>query len=256
MTKSSGRGRHSFIQFYMSDWLAGTARMPRMARSVYFDVCVYNWDRVRPMPRAELAMEIGDMEADQAEFLVGNLIDSGKLCENGEGIYCERALGEGERALEAWTAKSRGGKGGKALPALSEDSSKSVPLEPEPEPEPDKKGGDSPPPPSRAKVSIEDCEIVTSAWNAMASRCEASSILKMSDGRTAKLKERIREHGVEALIEAIKMIPDSLFLTAKTPEKFKAHIDWFVQPDSLLRLMEGFYHRAARGGTPSGWVEE
>ena len=107
-TKPSGRGRHSFIQFYMSDWLAGTARMPRLARSVFFDVCCYNWDKMEPVPHAELMLMVSDLEGDQANFLVQNLIDTGKLIETEDGgVYCERAMAEAKRAYDAGEAKSR-----------------------------------------------------------------------------------------------------------------------------------------------------
>ena len=132
MTKPSGRGRHSFIQFYMSDWLAGTARMARPVRSVYFDVCCYNWDKAEPVPKAVLDLMLMDLDG-MGDKIVDALVATGQLERRRNGsVFSRRAIAESLRALAAWEGKSQGGK----KRSMLKDTSKSVPLEPEPEPEP------------------------------------------------------------------------------------------------------------------------
>ena len=135
-------GRHSYVAFYPSDWLGGTARLTRMHRSVYFDICCYNWDTAKPCPKAEAAMMVCDLE--NGEAIIGELISMGKLILYDDGaIGSPRALLEASKSLELWEKKSQGGKS-RAKTAISthgksptKSDASSPPIEPEPEPEPD-----------------------------------------------------------------------------------------------------------------------
>jgi hypothetical protein len=93
-------GRHSYVAFYPSDWLAGVARMSRKHRSVYFDVCCYNWDQNRPCPEAHLAVMLGDMK--DWRVIVDELVAIGKL-ERG----CSRSSGERKGIRSLATQKRR-----------------------------------------------------------------------------------------------------------------------------------------------------
>jgi hypothetical protein len=123
------------VAFYPSDWLAGVARMSRKHRSVYFDVCCYNWDQNRPCPEAHLAVMLGDMK--DWRVIVDELVAIGKLERGADGsIGNARALVESAKAFDLWQRKSAGGR--KHSPKQSkQESSKTDGIEPEPEPEPD-----------------------------------------------------------------------------------------------------------------------
>jgi hypothetical protein len=144
--------RHSFVAFYPSDWLGGTARMTRMHKSIYFDVCCYIWDQNRPCPPAELPLMLGDLP-DWRSY-VEDLVAAGKLIRNDDGSLTNpKAAEEAEKAFSLWERKSAGGKRGAAktnTPAGSADGSPagsgggssqktagSADAEPEPEPEPE-----------------------------------------------------------------------------------------------------------------------
>lgn len=104
-------GRHSFIAFYPSDWLAGTARMARMHRSVYFDICCYIWDMNEPCPRTELPLMLGDIP--DWERYVDDLVASKKLIKNRDGSLSNaKAHAEARKAFDLWQRKSIGGKAG------------------------------------------------------------------------------------------------------------------------------------------------
>jgi hypothetical protein len=261
VTKPSGRGRHSFIQFYMNDWLAGTARMTRFVKSVYFDICVYNWDKAAPVPNGELALMLGDIDSQQADSIINMLLASGQLVENSNGIYSPRALAEAERALAAWRAKSEGGK--KSVPTKREDTSKSVPLEPEPEPEPEEeKGANAPQKKARAKKTKASppapaaaINMIPELWNDLAAKHGLSAIVKMTDARTTSLKARVDEHGVNTILEAMRTIPNSRFLMGKTGNGWKANFDWLLQPSSCTKLIEGQYHNDGPG-KGSAWTND
>jgi len=103
--------RHSYVGFYASDWLAGTARMTRLHKSIYFDVCCYIWDQARPCPAAELPLMLGDLP--NWRDLVQDLVDAGKLVRGDDGSLCnERAISEAEKAFDLWQKKSAGGRTG------------------------------------------------------------------------------------------------------------------------------------------------
>lgn len=268
----SGRGRHSFIQFYMNDWLAGTARMSRTVKSIYFDICVFNWDKAAPVPSAELMLMCSDLDPQQSEAIINALLATGQLVEDERGIFSPRAMAEAERALAAWRAKSEGGK--KSVPGKLKQSSEHSSIEPEPEPDRKKEGlPDGSPkkaPPKKSKpkkpeepktpaespaIPKEALAMVPTLWNNIAAANGLTGIVKMSDGRAKALKARCEEHGVNVLLDAIRSIPQSRFLMGKTKEGFKAHFDWFLQASSCLKLIEGFYHNDGPG-KGSAWTDQ
>lgn len=127
-------GRHSYVAFYTSDWLAGTARMTRLARSVYHDICLYNWDKNRHVPPGEVKLMLADLP-DGGDILEA-LIESETLHRDDRGgVYSIRAMVEAGKAFDLWERKSAGGKTARRV---MEHSSEESSREPEPEPEPSK----------------------------------------------------------------------------------------------------------------------
>jgi len=103
--------RHSFVAFYPSDWIGGTARMTRLQRSIYFDVCCYNWDKAVECPATELPLMLGDIENWQS--ILELLIAAGKLYRTADGsVGNTKAMLEAKKAYELWRKKSTGGKNG------------------------------------------------------------------------------------------------------------------------------------------------
>ena len=134
-----GGMRHSYVQFYPSDWLAGTMRLTRDERSIYFDVCLHNWDRVEPLAKREQARVLGDVP--DWETHIEALIEMGKLKRTqGGGLYSQRAMDEATRARESTSKAVAAGRKGAAkrwgerspisdrtLPDLSPISKRSIP---------------------------------------------------------------------------------------------------------------------------------
>lgn len=113
MTKSnSGREKHSYVPFYMDDWQGGTAGMTRMIKSVYFDICLFNWDKCKPMTPAHYTLITQDLQ-EMGPAIAQLLVDTDKIVLDPErGYYSPRALAVGLQAFEVWSAKSAGGKKG------------------------------------------------------------------------------------------------------------------------------------------------
>jgi len=101
--------RHSYVEFYSSDWIAGTAFMPPLMEWVYLQICIYNWDKAEPMPMAEAGLRLArhpDWKAD-----LERLIDAGKVHQTrGDKIFVERAMAAAKKSLNLWEKRSRGGK--------------------------------------------------------------------------------------------------------------------------------------------------
>ena len=120
----STKSRHSYVPFYMADWMAGTSRMPRLIKAVYFDLCLYTWDTARKVPKAELVLMLADLAPGQGDQIIDALVDSGKLQrdEDTGAVWSHRALAEAEKAFDLWQRKSKGGKSKAALDAEQKDS--------------------------------------------------------------------------------------------------------------------------------------
>ena len=107
------RGRHAYVQFYPSDWMAGTARLNRLLHSMYFDVCLHNWDRAEVMSKAQQTIVFADVDGWQDK--VQALIDMGKLKRTqGGGLYCERAINEARSSNERYSISVASGRDGAA----------------------------------------------------------------------------------------------------------------------------------------------
>ena len=114
--------RHSYVAFFPSDWLAGTARMTRIVKSVYFDICLYNWDKNEAVPESELTLMLADLEG-QGLAILKALLKSGRLhLDEDGGVYNTRAMEESSKAFVLWNAKSQGGKRARGSAAAKEKS--------------------------------------------------------------------------------------------------------------------------------------
>ena len=61
MNKQSTSKGPSWVRFYTSDYLAGTANMTREIRSIYDDIMWHNLDKCRPMSEAEARLIFADL---------------------------------------------------------------------------------------------------------------------------------------------------------------------------------------------------
>jgi hypothetical protein len=116
--------RHSYVELYPSDWMAGTSYMPPMVEWLYLQVCLYNWDKREPVPKAQAALRFSRSPSWQEDLEV--LIEAGKVVRTtGGGLFVERAIVQANKAYDLWTRKSRGGKG-RTTKGEAQDSSNSL----------------------------------------------------------------------------------------------------------------------------------
>ena len=80
---------------------------------------------------------------------------------------------------------------------------------------------------------------VLEKWNSMA----VNPIRSLNGSRETHLKERIRENGLETVLEAIDHISKSDFLQGKNSRGWTITFDWFVNPTNFQKVLEGNYDR-------------
>jgi hypothetical protein len=268
--------RHSYVAFYMDAWAGGTARMTRLVRSVYFDVCFHNWDKVEPMGEADQMMAFDDL-GPQGQQILDVLVRSGKLDRDAEGaVFNRKAMEEARRAADLYEKKSSGGKRGSAITNAADTADKSDDDTPVATPDADKTRLDKIPSgeerdpngslPAEAGDKVVrktyDVAKIAEAWNAMTSRTKAlsgkplASIRTLSDERKKKIRARLDEYSEAEMIEAINLIPERPFCLGDNDRGWPADIDFLLKPNTVTKLLEGTAYMGRGGGARTeGWME-
>lgn len=105
----SSQDRHSYVEFYPSDWRGGTARMTPMLEWTYLQICLENWDKAEPVKKGQLPIFLGSNPTWKADL--ATLIEAGKVVKTGGGdVFVRRALSSAIKAKSLWERKSKGGK--------------------------------------------------------------------------------------------------------------------------------------------------
>ena len=264
--------KHSYVAFYMDAWAGGTARMTRLVRSVFFDVCFHNWDKVEPMSEAAQMLAFDDL-GPQAEQIINVLVATGKLIRDSDGsVYNEKAMEEGKRAADLYAKKSGGGKKGAAAtngggtPAERADAEENRTEETPSEIQ----RGDSPPlgegesgedqngreeeeeaPPVRKTY---DTLKIMGAWNEMAAKHGLAQVTKMTEERRKKTRARLDDYTEAEVLQAIALVPERPFLMGENERGWKANFDFLIRPDSIQKINEGGSYMGS--GRRSGWVDQ
>jgi hypothetical protein len=76
-------------------------------------------------------------------------------------------------------------------------------------------------------------------WNSIDSIPSVKAINSTSK-RYKSLVSRIKEYGVDTVIEAVNQIKESDFLTGRATD-FVITFDWFVKPNNFPKVLEGNY---------------
>ena len=99
-------------------------------------------------------------------------------------------------------------------------------------------------PPAPPKKPVErkpsDVERVRAAWNSIKKIRPVRNILP-GKNRDIMLRARIRENGVDAVLEAIENVKKSPFLLGDNKKGWQITFDWFVRPNNFPKVLEGNY---------------
>lgn len=92
-----------------------------------------------------------------------------------------------------------------------------------------------------------DAQRVIDAWNGLPLESKVQRMSKDST-RSKSLGARIREYGVEKVLEAVAMINNSDFLLGRKTE-FQITFDWFVKPNNFSKVISGNYNNRQHSGS-------
>lgn len=73
--------------------------------------------------------------------------------------------------------------------------------------------------------------------------------IKPSSKRYQLLKGRIREYGINEVLNAINNVRNSDFLRGENNRGWMITFDWFVKPNNFLKTLEGNYNKEGQHGT-------
>lgn len=73
--------------------------------------------------------------------------------------------------------------------------------------------------------------------------------IKPSSKRCQLLKGRIREYGIDEVLNAINNVRNSDFLRGENNRGWTITFDWFVKPNNFLKTLEGNYNKEGQHGT-------
>ena len=73
--------------------------------------------------------------------------------------------------------------------------------------------------------------------------------IKPSSKRSQLLKGRIREYGIDEVLNAINNVRNSDFLRGENNRGWMITFDWFVKPNNFIKTLEGNYNKEGQYGT-------
>lgn len=79
--------------------------------------------------------------------------------------------------------------------------------------------------------------------------------IKPSSKRCQLLKGRIREYGIDEVLNAINNVRKSDFLRGENNRGWMITFDWFVKPNNFMKVLEENYNKEKRNGTVKAKVE-
>ena len=106
------------------------------------------------------------------------------------------------------------------------------------------------------KLSIDkdsittDADVVLAKWNELGFN-GIRNIVPGSE-RDRLLKARIKENGLDAVLEAIEKIKASDFLHGQNKNNWTIFFDWFIRPRNFLKVLEGNYDNRGENHASAG----
>jgi hypothetical protein len=97
----------------------------------------------------------------------------------------------------------------------------------------------------RKEIGSASCEIVKNAYHTHCANMP--KVLLISDQRKTAINNRIKEHGIDAVENVIKLAGESAFLSGESDKGFTANLDWILKPANFIKIMEGNYKNKING---------
>lgn len=88
-------------------------------------------------------------------------------------------------------------------------------------------------------ISAKKTDKIIKAWNEL--NLQKLSSINYGTNRYKLLNLRIKEYGIDKIIEAIERIGKSSFLKGENDRGWTITFDWFIKPNNFPKLLEGNY---------------
>ena len=94
------------------------------------------------------------------------------------------------------------------------------------------------------------CEQIKDAWNVMAGVNDLPTVIRLTDKRRTAIKARLKEDGwADGYEQSLAKVAASPFCLGTVGRGWRANFDWFLRPDTVMKLLEGQHDdRAGRTG--------
>lgn len=240
------------FQFYADDFLAGVADMTQAEVGAYILLLCHQWNRGS-----------APVEPERQQLLAKGSVSEhvlAKFQKQPDGTLKNQRLETERQKQEDYREKQRqkGISSGESRRTASElrfnrgSTVVATGSEPNSQPEANREATLLSPSPSSirergAPLSLEGVQEVFDEWNRAAVKSGLPQCLVVSDKRRRTLCVRLREDFFTANWKpAISRVAASKFCQGDSERGWRASLDWFIQPDSVAKIMEGKYDTTAK----------
>lgn len=88
-------------------------------------------------------------------------------------------------------------------------------------------------------IPAKKTDLIIEAWNEL--NLQKLSYINYGTNRYKLLNLRIKEYGIDNVIEAIEKIKNSSFLKGQNDRGWTITFDWFIKPNNFPKILEGNY---------------
>lgn len=93
--------------------------------------------------------------------------------------------------------------------------------------------------------NVDDVKRVLEAWNALGMSSTVTKITATGD-RGRQLNARLKEYGVDAVVEVISSVAKCPFLKGENDKGWEATFDWIIRPNNFAKVQSGNYLKRCR----------
>jgi uncharacterized protein YdaU (DUF1376 family) len=240
-----------FVNFYTSDFLAGTSGMTAATKGVYITLLCLMYEAEMPLAQSRdvIARRCG-CTVPALEKAIAALIDDGKVEVGAGGIWsqkCEKHIASRrERRKSAKAAAEKRWQKNEQKQGKTDAAALSAQCKPEPEPEVREEAKASLSPAGYPKP-FDEIALAVSAYNEAAEAAGWPKVQVLSSSRRSALRARLKEAGgVTGWEQALARARASPHLCGQNDRGWRANFDFLTRQSSFAKLMEGNYDPAPR----------
>lgn len=242
------------FQFYVADFLVGTAEMTAEEVGGYIRLLCYQWSKGGlPIENKKLMQLSGLFDLDSLNTVKTKFIEIDGLLKN-ERMEKTRSeqddyrLKQSEASKKSW--ENRRLRNGEPMASHTEANGEPMPvLMASQSSLPSTSSTTNTNTKSNNNISTHvdindhlniDFEKLKEFWNTKTVNTSVPKIQIFSKQRKSKIKSLLIEHGKDSIIKAINNLFESDFCTGKSGN-WKADFDFLIQQSSFIKLIEGSY---------------